>query len=162
LCRRGVGAAPGPLRRRDRGHRPTGPGGCPVTTRPAGLLTQEDIGTDQALTCDVVVIGSGAGGATGAAALAPAGAAAGGLEEGGYHPTESFGTAMGRALRTLYRDGGGGSAIGTPPVLFSEGRCVGGSTVVNGGMSFRTPDRVLESWARDPALAGIGGGAMAP
>jgi len=52
-----------------------------------------------------------------------------------------------RALRTLYRDGGGGMAIGKPSVLFAEGRCVGGSTTVNGGMSWRTPGRVLDQWS---------------
>jgi choline dehydrogenase-like flavoprotein len=40
-------------------------------------------------------------------------------------------------------------------VLFSEGRCVGGSTVVNGGMSWRTPARVLERWASQEAVAAI-------
>jgi choline dehydrogenase-like flavoprotein len=69
------------------------------------------------------------------------------IEEGGYHPTETFGADSMRALRTLYRDGGGGMAVGRPSVLFAEGRCVGGSTVVNGGMSWRTPERVLERWS---------------
>ena len=112
-----------------------------------GLSTREDIGSDLELTADVVVVGSGAGGATVAAELAEGGVDVVILEEGGYHPTTSFGTSMGHALRTLYRDGGGGTAIGDPPILFSEGRCVGGSTVVNGGMAFRTPDQVLRRWA---------------
>src|SRR4029077_6249184 len=77
------------------------------------------------------------------------------LEEGGYHPTESFTASTGRALRTLYRDGGGGMAIGRPSVLYAEGRCVGGSTVVNGGMSWRTPARVLERWAEQEGLGAI-------
>jgi choline dehydrogenase-like flavoprotein len=66
-----------------------------------------------------------------------------------------------RALRTLYRDGGGGMAVGRPSVLFAEGRCVGGSTVVNGGMSWRTPARVLEHWSADGVL-GIGEREMEP
>ncbi len=78
------------------------------------------------------------------------------LEEGGYHPTESFTAGTGRALRTLYRDGGGGMAIGRPSVLYAEGRCVGGSTVVNGGMSWRTPARVLQRWAEREGLRAIG------
>jgi choline dehydrogenase-like flavoprotein len=114
----------------------------------AGILTREDVTADLTLACDVVIVGSGAGGATAAAAMAEAGVDVVVLEEGGYHPTESFQTGMGHALRTLYRDGGGGTAIGSPPILFSEGRCVGGSTVVNGGMSFRTPDRVLRRWSQ--------------
>src|ERR1700757_4837417 len=69
------------------------------------------------------------------------------VEEGGYHPTESFGPDSMRALRTLYRDGGGGMAVGRPSVVFAEGRCVGGSTVVNGGMSWRAPEQGLERWS---------------
>ncbi|MGH3188067.1 MAG: GMC family oxidoreductase N-terminal domain-containing protein [Streptosporangiaceae bacterium] len=114
---------------------------------PRGLTTQEDIGADVTLDCGAVIVGSGAGGATMAAELAEAGIDVIVLEEGGYHPTESFTAGTGRALRTLYRDGGGGMAIGRPSVLFAEGRCVGGSTVVNGGMSWRTPERVLAGWA---------------
>jgi choline dehydrogenase-like flavoprotein len=84
------------------------------------------------------------------------------LEEGGYHPTESFTAGTGRALRTLYRDGGGGMAIGRPSVLYAEGRCVGGSTVVNGGMSWRTPARVLQRWAEQEGLRAIGERDLAP
>jgi choline dehydrogenase-like flavoprotein len=83
------------------------------------------------------------------------------IEEGGYHPTESFTAEAGRALRTLYRDGGGGIALGRPSVLFAEGRCVGGSTVVNGGMSWRTPPRVLARWAAG-GVAGLSEHEMEP
>jgi choline dehydrogenase-like flavoprotein len=112
-----------------------------------GLAGQADISDDLRLDCDVVIVGSGAGGATMAAELAEAGVDVIVIEEGGYHPTESFTAQSVRALRTLYRDGGAGMAVGRPSVLFAEGRCVGGSTVVNGGMSWRTPARVLERWS---------------
>ena len=97
-----------------------------------------------------------------AAELADAGVDVVVVEEGGYHPTESFTAEAGRALRTLYRDGGLGLALGKPPVLFSEGRCVGGSTVVNGGMSWRTPGRVLQRWAEEEGIAAIGERDMEP
>jgi choline dehydrogenase-like flavoprotein len=116
---------------------------------PAGLTRQADVSSDVHVTCDVVVVGSGAGGATVAAELADAGIDVVMVEEGGYYPTESFTAEAGRALRTLYRDGGAEIAMGRPPVLFSEGRCVGGSTVVNGGMSWRTPPHVLARWAQE-------------
>jgi choline dehydrogenase-like flavoprotein len=133
-----------------------------VTTGvPAGLTRQAEVSADVRVTCDVVVVGSGAGGATTAAELAGAGFDVIMIEEGGYHPTESFTAEAGRALRTLYRDGGAGLAMGRPPVLFSEGRCVGGSTVVNGGMSWRTPPHVLARWARD-GVASVGEQEMEP
>jgi choline dehydrogenase-like flavoprotein len=127
-----------------------------------GLTTQDGIGGELALECGAVVVGSGAGGATVAAELAEAGVDVIMLEEGGYHPTESFTAGTGRALRTLYRDGGGGMAIGRPSVLYAEGRCVGGSTVVNGGMSWRTPAPVLQRWAEQEGLPAIGERDLAP
>ncbi len=129
---------------------------------PAGLTTQDDIAGDLNLECGVVIVGSGAGGATMAAELAEAGVDVVVIEEGGYHPTESFTAETGRALRTLYRDGGGGATIGRPSILFAEGRCVGGSTVVNGGMSWRTPARVLERWAEQDGVLEISEAEMDP
>jgi len=131
-------------------------------TRPGGIATADDIDGDVTVDCDVVVVGTGAGGATSAAELADGGLDVVMVEEGGYHSTESFTTDALRALRTLYRDAGAQTAFGRPPVTFSEGRCVGGSTVVNGGMTFRTPDRVLDRWARDEAVDAISPKAMAP
>jgi choline dehydrogenase-like flavoprotein len=124
-------------------------------TGPNGLTCQDEVTGDLCIDCSVVIVGSGAGGATMAAELADAGVDVVLVEEGGYHPTESFTARAGHAARTLYRDGGVGIALGRPPVLFSEGRCVGGSTVVNGGMSWRTPAHVLERWAREEGIAAI-------
>ena len=128
----------------------------------SGLTGQDEVTGDLTLECGAVIVGSGAGGATMAAELAEAGVDVIVLEEGGYHPTESFTAGTGRALRTLYRDGGGGMAIGRPSVLYAEGRCVGGSTVVNGGMSWRTPARVLRRWAEQEGLRAISEQDLAP
>jgi choline dehydrogenase-like flavoprotein len=103
------------------------------------------------LVCDVLVVGSGAGGGVIAAELAAAGLDVIVLEEGGYHATEEFVPEPSAMVRKLYRDGGASVALGTPPIMFSEGRCVGGSTVINGGMTWRTPERVLERWGLSPA-----------
>jgi choline dehydrogenase-like flavoprotein len=128
---------------------------------PEGLISGADVTGDLSVDCDVVIAGSGAGGATMAAELAEAGVDVVVIEEGGYHPTGSFRAESVRALRTLYRDGGGGMTIGRPSVLFAEGRCVGGSTVVNGGMSWRTPAPVLERWSAEGVMA-IGEQQMEP
>src|SRR5262249_42520649 len=121
----------------------------PATTDrgiPAGLTRQQDVSADVEVECGVVIVGSGAGGATVARELADAGVDVVIVEEGGYHPTESFTAETGRSTRNLYRDGGVGLAFGDPPVLFSEGRCVGGSTVVNGGVCWGPPPPVLCPW----------------
>jgi choline dehydrogenase-like flavoprotein len=134
----------------------------PAARVPRGLTRQQDVDADIEVQCGVVVVGSGAGGATVACELADAGINVVIVEEGGYHPTESFTAEAGRSARNLYRDGGAGLAIGQPPVLFSEGRCVGGSTVVNGGMSWRTPPHVLQRWASSEGVMNIGPAEMEP
>ncbi|RMD85046.1 MAG: FAD-binding protein, partial [Candidatus Dadabacteria bacterium] len=111
---------------------------------------------------DVVVVGTGAGGATAAARLRDAGFDVLMLEEGALCRTETFTTDVVRSAQRLYRDAGTSAILGDPPILFAEGRCVGGSTVVNAGMCWRTPDRVLEHWSRDLGLAGTDPAAMAP
>jgi choline dehydrogenase-like flavoprotein len=63
-------------------------------------------------------------------------------------------------IRKLYRDGGATATLGNPPVVFSEGRTVGGSTVINGGMSWRTPEPILERWAVEDGVDGIRPAAM--
>ena len=104
------------------------------------------------LACDVLVIGSGAGGGVIAAELAAEGLDVIVLEEGGYHTTAEFTGESSAMVRKLYRDGGAQLAIGAPPVQFTEGRCVGGSTVVNGGMSWRTPEVILDRWVRTEGM----------
>src|SRR5436309_1924442 len=111
---------------------------------------------------DAVVVGTGAGGATAAARLRDAGLDVLMLEEGALHPTESFVTDPATMIRRLYRDAGTTMILGRPPIIFAEGRCVGGSTVINGGMSWRAPERVLARWERDLGLPDTGPRAMEP
>jgi choline dehydrogenase-like flavoprotein len=114
----------------------------------------------EAIECDVVVVGSGAGGGVMAAELAEAGLCVVVLEEGDHHPTESFTTSTTGALRSLYREGGATTTLGRAPIGYAEGRCVGGGTVVNGGMSFRAPERVLDRWAELSGDRGLSGGRL--
>ncbi|MET0153834.1 MAG: GMC family oxidoreductase [Candidatus Binatia bacterium] len=117
---------------------------------------------DATLAADAVVVGSGAGGAVAACLLAEAGLDVLILEEGSLHRTESFSTSVLEMMRALYRDFGASMILGTPGILFAEGRCVGGSTVINGGMCWRTPERILERWRRDERLPDIGSKEMEP
>lgn len=130
--------------------------------RPANVFTRDDLAGDTVLGCDVVIVGSGAGGATAAAELAEAGLDVVILEEGRYYTTRDFTADASAMVRALYRDGGATMAIGRPPVMYQEGRTVGGSTVINGGMSWRTPEPILERWVRDDGLDGLDAASMEP
>jgi choline dehydrogenase-like flavoprotein len=123
--------------------------------RPANVFTRAELHGDTMLDADVVIVGSGAGGATMAAELAEAGFDVVVLEEGSYYQTRDFTADTSAMVRQLYRDGGATMALGNPPILYQEGRAVGGSTVINGGMSWRTPDKILARWERERGLAGI-------
>ncbi|HLU64857.1 MAG TPA: FAD-dependent oxidoreductase, partial [Kofleriaceae bacterium] len=129
---------------------------------PPGVFTRDDLQGDTILGCDVVVVGSGAGGATAAAELSEAGFDVIVLEEGRYFSTRDFTADSSAMIRQLYRGGGATMALGSPPVLYQEGRAVGGSTVINGGMAWRTPERILDRWHREHALEAIRAGDMEP
>jgi choline dehydrogenase-like flavoprotein len=101
---------------------------------------------------DVCVIGTGAGGAPVARALAEAGAKVAVLEEGSEHPAETLTSRPRDMLARLYRDAGQTATLGTPPIVLPLGKTVGGSTLVNSGTCFRAPDRVLDHWREDLGL----------
>jgi len=102
---------------------------------------------DSTTRCDTVVVGSGAGGALAALALARAGHSVLIVEEGRRwsvadfrrrHPLERFGE--------LYRDGGTTIALGRPPIALPIGRGVGGTTLVNSGTCYVPPAAVRRAW----------------
>ena len=101
---------------------------------------------------DACVIGAGAGGAVVAAELAEGGANVVVLEQGPEHSADGFTARPPQMLARLYREGGQTVTLGNPPVALPLGRGVGGTTLVNSGTCFRTPDRVLERWRSEFGL----------
>ena len=95
---------------------------------------------------DVCVIGTGAGGAPVAHALAAAGARVTVLEEGTDHRPGSMNRVPRDMMPRLYRDGGQTATLGTPPIVLPLGRTVGGSTLVNSGTCIRAPEHVRALW----------------
>lgn len=97
---------------------------------------------------DVLVIGSGAGGAVTAARLAEAGRQVLVVEEGPWFDADDHEQFSLPEMVAKYRHGGPQVALGNPAVAFGEGRCVGGSTEVNSGLFHRLPDYLAEEWQR--------------
>ncbi|MYV62732.1 FAD-binding protein, partial [Streptomyces sp. SID4931] len=104
---------------------------------------------------DVLVIGSGAGGSVAALELAAAGRQVTVLEEGPRADTAALAAASpAENMRNLYRNGGLTPVLGTPTIVYGEGRAVGGTTLVNGGLLWEPPPSLLARWA---AVSGIDG-----
>lgn len=101
---------------------------------------------------DVCIVGAGAGGAVAAAELAEGGAKVVVLEQGAHHDADSFSARPIEMMTALYRDGGQGLTLGSPPILLPLGRGIGGTTLVNSGTCFRTPPAVLERWRGEYGL----------
>jgi len=95
---------------------------------------------------DYVVVGSGAGGAVAAHTLAKAGFSVAMVEEGPWIRTRDFGESVYDAFRHMFRDAGTQVCEGRSYIPLIQGRCVGGSTVMNSAIAHRTPDDVLAEW----------------
>jgi long-chain-alcohol oxidase len=101
---------------------------------------------DTTLDCDVVVVGSGAGGGVVAGVLAARGRDVVVLERGPYFNEADFTHLEGNALGRMY-DAGGLRATDDLGMLILQGSCLGGGTVINYTTSFHTPPAIREEWA---------------
>jgi choline dehydrogenase-like flavoprotein len=104
---------------------------------------------------DACVIGAGAGGAVAAKELAEGGMRVVVLEEGRHHPAATLSCRPREEMVRLYRDGGQTVTIGRPPIVVPTGMGVGGTTLVNSGTCFRTPDAVLARWRDEHGVDGL-------
>ncbi len=116
-----------------------------LDSAPPKPFTITPVQADTTLTCDVVIVGSGAGGGTAAAVLAQAGLDVIVIEAGGYYDDEDFDGSELNALTNMYMAAPSGSV--DQSVSLIAGSCLGGGTVVNYSTSFRTPDEIREEWA---------------
>ncbi len=103
-------------------------------------------GTLLELSADVCVIGSGAGGASVACALAEAGMSVVVVEEGRNWKPQQFQPSASWAFKQLYAGRGTRATRGNCVIPLAGGRGVGGSTLINSAICFRTPAPVLAEW----------------
>ncbi|HEY4016185.1 MAG TPA: GMC family oxidoreductase [Polyangiaceae bacterium] len=109
--------------------------------------------------CDVVVVGTGAGGAVVGRELADRGLAVVFIEEGDHHRRDAFDGSSVRAHQRFYR---GAFSLGNVAMPVFMGRLVGGSTAINGGTCFRPPPWVLERWCEESGTDDFSEASLAP
>ena len=93
---------------------------------------------DYLIECDVVIVGSGAGGGTAADTLTQAGLKVLMIEEGPFRSSTDFRMRERDAYPQLYQESAGRQTR-DKGITILQGRAVGGSTTVNWTSSFRTP-----------------------
>ena len=121
----------------------------------------QDMTDGTLLQADVVIIGTGAGGGTSADILAASGLRVLMLEEGPLKTTNDFDMQEISAYRDLYQENAGRmSKDGAISIL--QGRCVGGTTVINWTSSFRTPEQTLNYWREHFGVKSASPAEMAP
>ena len=104
--------------------------------------------------CDVLIVGSGAGGATTAAMLAEAGLDVLVVEEGPWVDAGRGRAVLARADGPpVPRPAASRWRSACPSIAYTEGRCAGGGTEVNSGLYRRPPAEMLDRWRREYAIA---------
>ncbi|HXV71034.1 MAG TPA: GMC family oxidoreductase [Acidimicrobiia bacterium] len=121
---------------------PDGP--APPVPKP---IEVSPVTSDTDLTCDVVIVGSGAGGGTAAGVLAAAGLDVVVLEAGSYLNDADFTHLEADAYARMYLDGALNSTA-DGGVIVLAGSTLGGGTVINYTTSFPTPTSIREEWDR--------------
>lgn len=121
----------------------------------------EDLRTDLDLRPDICIVGSGAGGSVLAARLCAMGLSVVVIEEGGYHARPDFDLVEATTYPRLYQDRG---TRGTADLAITilQGRTAGGGTTINWTTCFRTPERILDLWARRHGVEGLDSASLAP
>jgi choline dehydrogenase-like flavoprotein len=123
------------------------------------IIQGKDVSRSVTETADVCIVGSGAAGAILAWEMAERGHSVVLLEKGGYHPRQDFTQREDQMIPMLFKNCGlqftipGGIAV-------AQGSCVGGSTVVNDAVCFRTPDTVLGWWEDQYKVSDISAAVM--
>ena len=101
--------------------------------------------TPEKITCDVAIIGSGAGAGITADLLTKAGLKVVIIEEGPLKSSSDFNQKESEAYPQLYQESAARKTE-DKAITILQGRCVGGSTTVNWTSSFRTPAPTLAFW----------------
>lgn len=106
------------------------------------------------LQADVIVVGSGSGGAIAAYELARAGKKVIILEAGRYVPSASFKEDLADSMQRMFQDYGL-QTNSTGDLILLQGAVVGGSSVIDATIFERLPAAVLKEWQKDHGLENL-------
>lgn len=129
-------------------------GEVPIKMFPGRDLADEDVLRPEAMprSAEIIVIGSGAGGAVAAANLANQGHDVLVIEAGPFFPSKRITHEERSMTSRLFVDGGIQTSRDHDIVVF-QGRCVGGSTVINNGICLRIKQEGLVHPAANDVFA---------
>ena len=113
------------------------------------------------ITCDIAIIGSGAGAGITAELLTKAGLKVVIIEEGPLKSSSDFKQKESDAYPQLYQESAARKTA-DKAINILQGRCVGGSTTVNWTSSFRTPAPTLQFWQDKFGLKDYNTDALSP
>jgi choline dehydrogenase-like flavoprotein len=113
------------------------------------------------ITCDVAIIGTGAGAGVTAELLVKAGLKVVMVEEGPLKSSSDFNQKESEAYPSLYQESAARKTA-DKAINILQGRCVGGSTTVNWTSSFRTPATTLKFWQDNYGLKDYSVDSLAP
>ena len=102
--------------------------------------------SNDSVSADVIVIGSGPGGSVAGTIIAEAGKSVVMLEEGQHLSLDSAPHFSREEILQKYRNAGINIALGRSKLAYVEGRCVGGGSEINRGLYHRISDTVLGAW----------------
>lgn len=94
----------------------------------------------------IVVIGSGPGGALTALNLLESGFDVLLIEKGNYYKTNELKNYSYKEMYEKYNYSGLTLAIGNPNINYVEGSCFGGGSEINSGLYHRLPENILNKW----------------
>ena len=123
--------------------------------------THGEQGLPSQIECDVAIVGTGAGAGITAELLTRAGLDVVLIEEGPLRTSSDFNQRESEAYRALYQESAARRTL-DGAISIMQGRCVGGTTVINWTSSFRTPDSTLRHWQEVYGLSDFTTEAMAP
>ncbi len=116
------------------------------------MLDASHFPTGVEINADAVVVGSGAGGSVAAFNLASSGMKTVVLEAGPQVRAQDMTRDAPKFLARYYWEGGLRTIGGSAQIPSMQGRCLGGSTVMNSAIMLRLPNWVRQEWANGDGL----------